>query len=53
MNNGPTDYYKQIEEAGSRQEEKNILVLLRHQEQRRQAKAKAIRASYISPKDQF
>lgn len=47
------DYYKQIEEASSRGEVKNILVLLRQQEQRRQARAEAIRTSYISPKDIF
>ena len=49
----PTDYYTQIEQANSREEVRNILDLLRKKEQRRQAKAQALRAQYISPKDQF
>ena len=39
------------EKATSHQEAKNILTILRLQEQRRQVRAQAIRASYISPQD--
>ena len=41
------------ETATSHQEAKNILTILRLQEQRRKTRQQAIRAQYISPRDQF